>query len=86
MYEPQDRIKTIRTNFGSRSGHLEYLRIIFWNLTLLTGDSPGLFFWANSTKNGSFYLHADTYQAQNLIQTIRTTFEIRGESASVVLD
>ena len=46
----------------------------------------GAVFWANSTKNGSFYLHADTYQAQNLIQTIRTTFEIRGESASVVLD
>ena len=86
MYEPQDRIKTIRTNFGSQSGHLEYPQITFWDLTFLTGDSLGLFFGQNSTKNGSFYLHADTYQAQNLIQTIRTTFEIRGESASVVLD
>ena len=44
MYEPQDPIETIRTTFGSQSGHLEHLQITFWDLTFLTGDSPGLYF------------------------------------------
>ena len=44
IYEPQNPIKRIRINFGSQSGHLEYLQIIFWSLTLLTRDSLGLFF------------------------------------------
>ena len=67
MYEPQDPVETIRTNFGSQSGHLEYLQITFWNLTLLT-ETPMAHqacFGDKKNETGVFYLHVDTCDPQN---------------------
>ena len=74
IYEPQNPIKTIRIHLGSKSGHLEFVQITFWNLTLLTGDSPGLFRGQIRPKMVQFTYIPTYISPQNPSQTLEINF------------